>query len=501
MDLGKKLKKYLLKPLGVVLPLVLAFSAPMLAAGEDGLLGRYIGFIKDKSEKTVDMVNLEKNLIKGALASTDKYSYFQEIETYESQVEEYEEANFVGIGITMTQEKRGAYVNSVFRDSPAYRAGIKAGDVIVSADGKELAGMPIADIAKLIKGPLDTTVELGYLIGGMGETEYITVERANVAMTTVEYTIIENTGYIRISGFTDKTGEEFAAALEKIDKADTEGLILDLRDNGGGTVKGCIETAAKLLSEETIVRLEFKYPGYLDLRYVAPENKKSRTAVVIVNENTASAAEILAAALHDNGRGILVGENTYGKSLVQSSFKILDRDAYARYAAMTGEKDMNVIIRRLAMTGNTPRDDEWLGAMKLTVGEYMTPSGESINNTGIRPDIEIGYEGTSMIDRPSNGEIWVHEKYSVGMASPEVGKARAILKQLGYVDTVSDNYDEAAFNAVMKFQADEGLYPYGVLDYTTQRALNNRLRMMGAGEKDPQVAAALAQIAKEADNE
>jgi carboxyl-terminal processing protease len=280
-----------------------------------------------------------------------------------------------------------------------------------------------------------------------------------------------------------------------------EGLILDLRDNGGGTVKGCIETAAKLLSEETIVRLEFKYPGYLDIRYVAPENENGRSAIVIVNENTASAAEILAAALQDNGKGTLVGENTYGKSLVQSSFKILGREAYGRYSTMTGEKDMNVILRRLAMTGNTPRDDEWLGAVKLTVGEYMTPSGKSINNTGLKPDIEIEYDGTSMIDRPSKDEIWVHEKYNVGMSSPEVEKARMILKRLGYIGTVSRDYDNTAFNAVMRFQSDEGLYPYGVLDYTTQRALNNRLRMMDAAEKDPQLAAALAQIGKEADHE
>ncbi len=501
MDLKSKFGKFIIRPLGIIMPLVLVLSVPLLAAGEDSLLGGYIGFIKEKSEKTVDMVNLEKNLIKGALSSTDKYTYFQEIETYESQVEEYEDANFVGIGITMTEEKRGAFVNSVFRGSPAYRTGIESGDVIVSADGRDLAGMALADIAKLIKGPVDTDVEIGYLKGGVGETVFVTITRANISMTTVEYTIFEDAGYVRISGFTDKTGSEFGDALDKIEKAGVKGIMLDLRDNGGGTVRGCIRTAAELLSEETIVRLEFKYPGYLDIRYVAPENDKSYNIVVLVNRNTASAAEILAAAIQDNDKGRLVGETTYGKSLVQSSFKILNKSAYDKYSKLTGEKDMYVIIRTLAMKGETPRDDEWLGAVKLTIGEYMTPSGESINNTGIEPDVEIPYNRTPMIDVAAEGEIWVYDKYGIGMTSDEIKKAGSILEKLGYLDGFSAYYDQAVFDAVMKFQRDEGLYPYGVLDFTTQKALNNRLRLIGAGEKDPQFAMALDELMKAAENE
>lgn len=501
MSFKTKFKKFVIKPLALILPLILVLSVPLMAAGEESLLGEYIGFIKEKSKKAVDMVNLDKNLIKGALASTDKYSYFQETETYESQVDEYEDANFVGIGISMTKEERGAFVDSVFRSSPAYIAGIKSGDVIVSADGKNLAEIAITDIAKLIKGPEDTQVEIGYLQGGMGEIVFVTITRANVAMTTVEYTIFENIGYIRISGFTDKTGIEFGEALEKSEKAEVKGIMLDLRDNGGGTVKGCIQTAAKLLSEETIVKLEFKYPGYLDIRYVAPENDKSYNLVVLVNGNTASAAEILAAAIQDNDKGRLIGESTYGKSLVQSSFQILNKMAYDKYSNLTGEKDMHVITRRLAIMGETPSDDEWLGAVKLTIGEYMTPSGKSINNTGIKPDIEIVFNETPIIDIPAKGEIWVYDKYNIGMSSDEIKRAGSILKKLGYLKSFSDYYDKEIFDAVMKFQKDEGLYPYGVLDFTTQKALNNRLRLMDADKNDPQFAMAMEELMKVANNE
>ncbi|MDX1357398.1 MAG: S41 family peptidase [Clostridia bacterium] len=471
-----------------VLPLVLAAMIPLVTAsdGFGGVLNAYIKFIDDKSMTVVDLADLDKNLIKGALSGTDRYSYYQEMTTYESQVDEYQDANFVGIGVTIVLDEKGALVTSVFMNSPAYRGGIKSGDIIISADGIDLGGKSLNEIASLIKGPVNSKVEVGFLVKGAGEPLVKVLDREKVEIKTVAYTIYGEAAYIRITGFTDKTGEEFRDTLEKIGKAGTDKLILDLRDNGGGTVRGCIETARQILSDETIVKMDFRYNGYLDIRYTAPENSVDYEIVVIVNENTASAGEILSAAIQDNEKGILVGENTFGKSLVQSSYLVLTEEAYEKYSAATGETKMYVVARTLPRIGITPEDDEWLGAVKLSIGEYLTPNGKSINNVGIRPDVLLEYDGPIAFEEILEGELFIYAKYDIGMSSEQVAKAKKILSALGY-DTggISGYYDEAVFKAVMQFQRDEGLYPYGVLDYTTQGALNNRLKLLNA-DRDAQ---------------
>ena len=473
-----------LKILAFILPLVLAVMVPLVTAGNGfgGVLNAYIQLIEDRSAMVVDTVNLEKNIIQGALSGTDKYSYFQEISTYNSQVDKYQDANFVGIGVTIIPDEKGALVSSVFLNSPAYRAGIKSGDIIISAGGMSVAGKSLAEIASMIKGPENTPVEVGILVNGMGEPKIMTINRSKVEIKTVAYTIYKEIAYVRMTGFTDKTGEEFGDVLEKINKAGTNKIIIDLRDNGGGTVRGCIETARKILSDKTIVKMDFRYKGYLDIRYVAPENPNDYEIVIIVNENTASAAEILSAAVQDNDKGILVGENTFGKSLVQSSYLILTEEAYSDYSKATGETNMYVVTKTLPRVDIKPDDDEWLGAVKLTIGEYMTPNGNSINNIGIRPDVMLEYDGPIAFDQILENEIYVNDKYNIGMISEQISKASKILTELGY-DTggITGIYTEKVFNAVMQFQEDEGLYPYGVLDFTTQYALNNRLKLIEAG--------------------
>lgn len=493
------MKKKFLKILMFILPLVLAVMVPLVAAndGFGGVLNAYINLIDDRSETIIDTTELDKNLIKGSLSGTDKYSYFQEMSTYNSQVDEYQDANFVGIGVSMIEDEKGALVSSVFLNSPAYRAGIKSGDVFVSVDGISIAGKTLVEIASLIKGPAQTSVIIGILENGLGEPVNVSIVRDLVEIKTVTYTIFKEAAYIRITGFTNKTGEEFAKVLDKVDNAGIDKLIIDLRDNGGGTVRGCIDTARKILSDEVIVKMDFRYKGYLDIRYVAPENPRSYVIAIIVNENTASAAEILSAAVQDNEKGILVGESTFGKSLVQSSYLILTEEAYQKYSALTEETNMYVVIRTLQKMGIEPDEDEWAGAMKMTIGEYLTPNGKSINNVGIEPDFTLDYSGPIAFDQIKIGEIFVFDKYNIGMESIEIKKAQGILEGLGFYSGAVDGiYDKDTFEAVMSFQAAEGLYPYGVLDYTTQNALNNRLRLIDS-EFDGQLTLAYNELMKE----
>ena len=493
------MKKKSLKILLFIMPLVLAVMVPIVAAGSvgfNGVMNAYLKLIDERSPTVIDRVEIEKNLIKGALSGTDKYSYFQEVETYKSQNDEFHDANFVGIGVSMTDDEKGVYVNSVFLNSPAYKAGLKPGDIIFSVNGTSIAGKSLAEVAALIKGPINTTVDIGVIDRDKGVEKILTLTRDKIDIKTVAYTMYDGAAYIRITGFTDKTGIEFEEVLDKVDKAGVDRLVLDLRNNGGGTVRGCIEVARQLLSEETIVKLEFRYGGYLDIRYTASENDRSYDIVVIINENTASASEILAAAIRDNNRGKLVGETTFGKSLVQASYQILTQEAYEKYSALTGETNMYVVIRTVAQMGITPDEKDYLGAVKLTIGEYITPGGDTINNSGIVPDAYIDYNGPVVFDDIPDREIFVYDKYDVGMSSEEVKKAKRILDELGYdAGEITGYYDESAFAAVKAFQADEGLYPYGILDYTTQYALNNRMRLFEA-ESDAQLMLAYIELEK-----
>lgn len=493
------MKKKSLKILLFILPLVLVVMIPLVAANEGfgGVLNAYIQLIDDKSDTVIDIVDLEKNIIKGALSGTDKYTYFQELTTYNSQVDEYQDSNFVGIGVTMILDEKGALVTSVFANSPAYRSGLKSGDVIISVNGTDIGGMSLTQIAAIIKGPINSSLEIEIMENGMGEPKKIELIRDLVEMKTVSYTMFEEAAYIRITGFTNKTGEEFGQVLEKTNSAGVKKIIIDLRDNGGGTVRGCIEVARKILSDETIVKMDFRYNGYLDIRYVAQENPNEYEIAILVNENSASASEILSAAVKDNGKGILVGENTFGKSLVQSSYLILTDEAYNKYSEITGETNMYVVTKTLPRMGIEPDDDEWLGALKLTIGEYMTPNGESINNIGIEPDILVNYDGPIVFDQLPDEEIFVFDKFNIGMVSEQVTKAKSILTDLGfYKGEVNAVYDQECFDAVMQFQRAEGLYPYGVLDFTTQGALNNRLRLANA-DTDKQLIAAYQELTKE----
>lgn len=492
------MKKRLLKILMFILPMILVVMIPLVAADEGfgGVLNAYIQLISDKSDTVIDIATVNKNIIKGSLSGTDKYSYFQELSTYNSQVDEYQDASFVGIGVSMTEDEKGAFVSSVFLNSPAYKAGLKSGDIMVSVNGLGIAGKSLTEIASLIKGPVNTTVDIGILVNGMGEPKTVKLTREKVEIITVTYTMYGEAAYVRMTGFTDKTGEEFGRVLEKINNAGINKIIIDLRDNGGGTVRGCIDVARKILSDETIVKMDFRYNGYLDIRYVASENPNDYEIAIIVNENTASAAEILSAAVKDNEKGILVGETTFGKSLVQSSYLILNEKAFDKYSSLTGETNMYVLIRTLNRMGIEPREDEWFGAVKLTIGEYMTPNGSSINNVGIEPDFYLDYDGPIVFDEMPGREIFVYDKYDIGMSSEQVKMAKSILSDIGfYTGNITGLYDQSTFDAVLNFQRAEGLYPYGVLDFTTQTALNNRLRLADAA-KDTQFMLAYKELTK-----
>jgi len=470
----KNIKYYII----LILVMVIIVPSIVIANNDTGKISAYIDLIQEKSNINIDTQNLLENMIKGAFSETDKYSYFQKTETYSNEQNSYINAEYVGIGITMTKHPKGVKVVSAFDYSPAAFSGLTTDDVIVSVNGEDIGNKTLAYIASKVKGPVGTYVKLGILKNGSGSVLYYDLSRQVIAMKTVKSYIIDDVGYVYISSFTNETGNEFKLALEKFKQKHIRNIILDLRNNGGGTLKGCIVTARALLSDCTIVKMDFKYPRYLDLRYITTKKDIDYNVVVLVNERSASASEIVTGALKDNDAATIIGKKTFGKSVVQVSYPILTPKAYEFYSNKYGIDDMYLLNRKLQIYGEKLSSDNYIGAVKLTIGEYITPDGYKINLKGIEPDIEVDYDGILYIEENHlPGMLWIREKYDVGMTSYEVYKAKVILKKLRYnVGIVNTVYDEVFKKAVTNFQDHVGLYPYGVLDYTTQDNINNTIR-------------------------
>ncbi|TFH42631.1 MAG: PDZ domain-containing protein, partial [Chrysiogenales bacterium] len=252
-------------------------------------------------------------------------------------------------------------------DSPAMKAGILAGDVITRIDGKPIKDMTVEKIASMIRGLPKSAVTLQ--IGREGFTEPIEfrLERAPVKIASVEYGIMEGgaIGYLKIKNFGSETGRDAAKAMKLFKKKGVKKVIIDVRNNPGGLLSGAVEVSELLLDrEKTIVSTRGKKGSGSAEVYKSKSEPLYRGALaVLVNNGTASAAEILAAAVRDNGRGSLIGEKTFGKGSVQKSFNLDD--------------DIGVYI---------------------TVARYYTPSGEMIHKKGIEPDRKVTVEKFSESD-------------------------------------------------------------------------------------------------------
>lgn len=295
----------------------------------------------------------EEDMIEGACKGLiagldDPYSSYMTAEEYES-FEASALGEYSGVGITFTEDFDGNYVIiEVAKDSPAEKGGLKAGDIIISADGKSYDDMELLSCD--IRGEEGTDVKIGYVRDG--KANEVTLTRAKIVQHSVEYKMLDkDTGYIAISSFIDSTYDDFKKALTDIESKGVDSLVLDLRNNGGGLVTSCVEIADEFLDKGTIVYVEDKAGNRED--YYAEEGKTDLEVVVVVNENSASASEILAAALKDNGVR-LVGETTFGKGIIQGTSKFKDGSA-----------------------------------LKLTIMQYFSPEGNAIHEKGVTPDYKV----------------------------------------------------------------------------------------------------------------
>lgn len=299
--------------------------------------------------------------LKGMLATLDPYSQFMDPDSY-NELKTDTEGQFGGLGIEITLKDDLLTVITPIDDTPAYRAGLQAGDRIVKIDGELTRGITLIDAVKKLRGKPNTSVKLTILREGDSELKEMTLSRAIIKIDSIrESTILDNRiGYIRVSDFRERTTEDLESAIKKLTAdAPLDGLILDLRNNPGGLLDIAVSVSELFLTrQQLIVSTKGRIRNQnQELRADGDGKFKDVPLVVMINEGSASASEIVAGAMQDNRRGIILGTKSHGKASVQTIFPLKDGSA-----------------------------------LRLTTSKYFTPSGRSIHGQGIIPDVEVPFE-------------------------------------------------------------------------------------------------------------
>jgi carboxyl-terminal processing protease len=318
---------------------------------------------------TVDERDLIRAAIRGMLSELDPHSSYLAAEQYRN-LNDVSRGRYGGVGIRLTTSEGQIRVDAVINDSPADRAGIDPGDIITAVDGVPVRGRPLSEALDNIDGEPGSTVQLSVQHPGQPPRD-VTLEREFIKLPTLSYRSLDRGwGYFRISQFHRDSATDLAGALDSIraDGVELAGLVLDLRGNPGGVLQPAIAIADGFLDQGRIVSTRGRTPG-IQMEFDAEPGQwlPGRPLVVLVDRRSASAAEVLAGALQDHQRALIVGERTFGKGSVQSV---------------------------LPLRGG--------GGIKLTTALYYTPSGRSIQAEGIVPDIEIALN-ESPGDTPNGG--------------------------------------------------------------------------------------------------
>lgn len=319
-------------------------NAELLAADRD--FGKNIG---------------ERELAYGAISGIldslhDHWTVFMTPDEYKSLNQNLEGGGFSGIGVVIDTDPvtKSLLVTQVISGGPADKVGLQAGDIVLTIDGKPTAGLSIADDSKLIRGKAGSSVELVVQRKGQSAPLTVGVVRQIVHEPSVLARVLnDNVGYVRLLVFGSTTGEELTRALDDFQKQGVKGYVLDLRYNGGGYLNAAVDVASKFIADGPIVSIDGRQKPFTTINAEATA-VESRPLAVLVNGYTASASEIAAGAVQDDGAGVLIGTKTYGKGEVQTIYPLPDGSA-----------------------------------IKITTARYLTPLGKDINTIGIKPDIEV----------------------------------------------------------------------------------------------------------------
>ena len=348
----------LLAVFGIVYFLSLGVLTYMIASNYNGIGNLVKAFILIKGQylysEDITLKQLIEGSIEGMVGSLDDpYSAYLSPEMLD-QLNEQIQGSFGGLGILVSKKDEYIEVVRPIKNTPAYRAGLKAGDLITHIDDQDVKDMNLDMAVKLMRGPVGTKISLTVMRPGENKTFTVEITREEIKVPSVDGHMIEgeDIGYIALMKFNVNTPEEIRNTLNDLFEQGAKAIILDLRNNPGGELLSVIEVADEFLSEGAIVHIDHKLGK--DETYWAEPPAIDVPLVVVQNERTISAAEILAGAIKDNERGILVGTNTFGKGLVQTVFQLGDG-----------------------------------AGLKLTTARYLTPDRHDINEKGISPDVYV----------------------------------------------------------------------------------------------------------------
>jgi carboxyl-terminal processing protease len=340
----------------LVLLLTLTLLLPSFSFAQTSVDYEYVDFIVEYINayyiKDIDYETHQNNILKGLLQNLDPYSDYYSKEEYEEFINSLNQS-FSGIGIVLKFEKNNVVIDRVLDDTPAKAQGLKAGDVIISVNYQKVEGLSLEEVTSLLRGKAGNIVRIE--IKRENELKVIKVRREKIEISPVEYDVFKGVGYIKLNSFSDKASEKVKEALKYIDTVGTNKVILDLRDNPGGYLDEAVKVASLFVPKGPIVHIKDKY-GNVQSHYSNLEESKYKL-VVLVNEKSASASEIVAAAVKDTKAGYIIGTKTYGKGTVQNIVQL-------------------------------PKGD----AMKLTVAEYFSPKWVKIDGVGVTPDLIVENE-------------------------------------------------------------------------------------------------------------
>ena len=370
---------------GCVIGLLMSINLPVFAdktkssnlpIDELRTFAEVFGKVKSDYVEEIEDKKLINEALSGMLSGLDPHSTFLDLDNFKD-LQSGTSGEFSGLGIEVGMEDGFVKVISPIEDTPAYKAGLKSGDLIIKLDETSVKGLTLNEAVKLMRGKPNTSIKLQVIRKGNDGPFFLTVNRAKIKTKSVKSKIIEpNYAYVRITQFQERTGQDLAKALTKLRKENKfafNGIILDMRNNPGGLLNSSVAVSAAFLKEgDLVVYTEGRAPDSKMNLTTSPENFvrnnpeknnflkdlpadiKDTPMVVLINNGSASASEIVAGALQDHKRALIVGTRSFGKGSVQSI---------------------------MPMNNGT--------AIKLTTARYFTPNGRSIQGKGIVPDIVV----------------------------------------------------------------------------------------------------------------
>ena len=360
-----KRKNYLKYILTITIIILLNISNKVYSQNIDklyekiDLFGEVLEKIQNEYVEEVDQVEIMDSAINGALQSLDPYSAYMNPEIFEeSQIETSGE--FGGLGIEVTMEAGVVKVITPIDDTPASKAGIKAGDYIVRINGEQVQGKTLMEAVNLMRGPIGTIIEITVRRKSLKKAKIFKITRAVIEIKSVVSKVVDNkVGYLRLRAFNENSSSQLKKEISKIEKnKKLVGYILDLRNNPGGLLSQAITISDFFLNDGEIVSTRGRKKRE-NRKFFAKKGDKinGKPLIVLINNGSASASEIVAGALQDQKRAILLGETTFGKGSVQSIIPLKNK-----------------------------------GAIRLTISKYYLPSGKSISEVGVVPDIKVEEE-------------------------------------------------------------------------------------------------------------